>query len=323
MHVPEGCDELVDSDDRKKRLEALNRKPLSGGTSRAADIDGLRRKLRRPKDEPKLREQTPLLYRRDIPVQRSKAIRRREPADPHVDLAEAVPGRQIEVPEGGTAYLVTSPLLEMDREWQLVSRAFRATLEQERSHVREQLASLASVDRLAPADVVFVDLETTGLGGTAVFLIGSMVWDGQGLVVRQYLARDYSEERAIISLFLGDLAKRRLIVSFNGKSFDIPYVRVRAAATGLRFRADQGHFDLLHECRRAWGARLRDCKLQTLESCICGRSRSDDIPGFEIPEAYHAFVRTGNACEIAKIVRHNMLDLATLADLIAKLPPSG
>ncbi|MHC5033463.1 MAG: ribonuclease H-like domain-containing protein, partial [Planctomycetota bacterium] len=173
------------------------------------------------------------------------------------------------------------------------------------------------------ADLIFLDLEATGLAGTPLFLVGTMVWEDEGFVVRQYFARDYSEERAVISLFLGVVARKRLLVSFNGKSFDLPYVRVRAAANGLPFEVNLAHFDLLHECRRVWRHALPDCRLQTLESHICGRHRHSDIPGAEIPDAYHEFVRTGNAAEIVEILDHNLLDLATLADLMVRLPAPG
>ena len=84
---------------------------------------------------------------------------------------------------------------------------------------------------------------------------------------------------------------------------------------------DLAHFDLLHEARRIWKKRLPDCKLQTLEQYICKRIRYGDIPGDRIADAYHAYVRTGNARQVATILKHNMLDLITLGDLLTHLPP--
>ena len=43
-------------------------------------------------------------------------------------------------------------------------------------------------------------------------------------------------------------------------------------------------------------------------------------PGADIPDAYHAFVRTNDATEIVQIINHNLLDLVTLADLMTRLP---
>jgi uncharacterized protein YprB with RNaseH-like and TPR domain len=168
-------------------------------------------------------------------------------------------------------------------------------------------------------DYLFLDIETTGLSCSPLFLIGAMTWEGGELEVRQYLARDYSEEEAVISLFRANAGSRRRLVTFNGKSYDVPYIRMRAAATGVPIRLDHPHTDLLYLARRTWGQDLPDCRLQTLELLVLGRRRHDDIPGRDIPDAYHAYVRSGDATEIARIVEHNLRDLVTLAELMGRL----
>ena len=186
--------------------------------------------------------------------------------------------------------------------------------------VTRRLSRGTPVEGLQPDDLLFLDLETTGLEGSPLFLIGTLSLEPDGLVVRQYFARHYGEEPATISLFLEQAAARRLLVTFNGSTFDLPYVRLRAAATGVPCSLPQAHLDLLHVCRREWGRRLPDCKLQTLEQHICGRSpRLDDIPGKDIPEAYHEFVRTGDAAQMVTVLHHNLLDLLTLAELLTRL----
>jgi len=90
---------------------------------------------------------------------------------------------------------------------------------------------------------------------------------------------------------------------------------------GVPFAPDPAHLDLLHVCRRIWRDVLPNCRLQTLERRICGRVRTADIPGSEIPEAYHEYVRTGNALEMLDVLEHNRQDLLTLAELMVRLPP--
>ena len=80
-------------------------------------------------------------------------------------------------------------------------------------------------------------------------------------------------------------------------------------------RPEIGHFDLLHHARRRWKSQLPNCKLQTLERYICGRNRVGDIPGRDIPLAYHDYVRTGNTEQVRSILHHNALDLVTLLQL--------
>ncbi len=225
--------------------------------------------------------------------------------------------------QGGRAYLIEVRPAEEEEGFGEVGEAFRRALDSEDCGLRRHLGELCPPQGLNPADLVFLDIETTGLGSTPLFLIGTMEWGEGRFAVRQYLARDYSEEAAAISLVGEVLREKKVLVTFNGKSFDMPYIRTRAAANAVAFADEPPHFDLLHECRRIWRGVLPNCRLQTLESRICGRLRSGDIPGAEIPAAYHAYVRTGDAAQMIRILHHNALDLMTMADLMVRFPPAA
>ena len=172
--------------------------------------------------------------------------------------------------------------------------------------------------------LLFMDIETTGLSTTPLFLIGLLIWDGKHIALRQYLARDYSEEPALLHFFCAEASRCGTLISFNGRSYDIPYPKMRAAATGTQICLPGSHIDLLPLCRRAWGQRLPDCRLRTLGQAVCGLLVQEDIPGSQIPEAYHRFVRTADARELALIIHHNRIDLWTMAALAARLwgPPA-
>ena len=174
-----------------------------------------------------------------------------------------------------------------------------------------------SLGEIGPEDILYVDVETTGLSaGTPLFLVGALVLKGGDLTVLQLLARDYTEEAPLLDYFSGTLGEAGLVISFNGKSYDLPYIRDRSAFHRIPFCLDQPHFDLLHEARRRWRERLPNCRLQTLERAICGRIRTDDIPGADIPDAYHRFVQTQNASQMRDILHHNALDLITMAQMV-------
>ncbi|MBD3348708.1 MAG: hypothetical protein GF400_05890 [Candidatus Eisenbacteria bacterium] len=170
-----------------------------------------------------------------------------------------------------------------------------------------------------PEGALFIDTETTGLGSAMVFLLGVMSVSDEGVVLRQVFARDYREENALLGEWTGMLGSAEMLVSFNGKSFDMPVLRDRLGFHGMQSPVEPRHVDLLHPSRRRWRGVLPDCRLQTLEWQVCGRRRSGDIPGEEIPAAYHHFVRTGDPADMLSVLHHNALDLITLADIAAAL----
>jgi uncharacterized protein YprB with RNaseH-like and TPR domain len=259
----------------------------------------------------------PITFKRDRPRIGSQA--RPDVAKGRiVPLDGAVAGVERTSAAGATWLLVEESVVDRDPSGAELCGGLRSCLADRDGPIRRRLGEIHEPFAGDPAELVFVDLETTGLSSSPVFLIGAMAWCGDGLVIRQFFARDYAEERGILSAYADWAAERPVWVTFNGKSFDWPYLRARAAACGVPMPEPRAHLDLLHESRRRWGKALPDCRLQTLETRICGRRRFGDIPGQAIPDAYHRFVRTGHAAEMAEVLKHNLLDLLTLADLMVR-----
>ncbi len=173
--------------------------------------------------------------------------------------------------------------------------------------------------------LLLLDIESLGFIGRPLFLIGVLharTSGGKipGLEVIQYLARDYSEEEAILRVFHAEAAEADVWVTYNGRTFDLPFLELRAVHHRLDAPRPSRHLDLLPVARRLWGETLPDCRLKTLERLICGRPRSQgDIDGARIPSAYHAFVRTGEPLEMIDILRHNAADLMGLLDLYLRV----
>ena len=112
----------------------------------------------------------------------------------------------------------------------------------------------------------------------------------------------------------------RVLVTFNGKSFDMTMIRDRSAFYGIELpNPCPPNLDLLHECRRHWRKDLPNCRLQTIEQAVCGRRRVGDIPGAAIPDAYHRYVDTGDARQLRDILHHNLLDLLTMAQILCAI----
>jgi hypothetical protein len=183
-------------------------------------------------------------------------------------------------------------------------------------------ASLLGRGAPARQPLLFFDLETTGLSGgagTYAFLIGCGSFDARGgFVTKQYVMARYGDERTMLEVLAGELARAGALVSFNGKSFDAPVIETRYLFHRLDWAgANLPHLDMLHSARRFWGDAT--CSLANLEAEILGTTRPGDVAGFEIPARYFHFLRSGDPRPLAAILDHNRRDLLSLAGLAARL----
>ena len=169
--------------------------------------------------------------------------------------------------------------------------------------------------------VLLLDLETAGLAGNPVFLAGLMTVHSGRIHLRQLLARHYLEEPALVAAVAQTVREHPLLVTYNGKAFDVPMLLDRACRHRIPFAQPRAHLDLLHHARRAYRGRAPNMKLTTLEWLICERRRYGDVPGREIPGLFHRFARDGDPTAMAAVLHHNALDLVTLAELLAHLVP--
>jgi hypothetical protein len=106
----------------------------------------------------------------------------------------------------------------------------------------------------------------------------------------------------------------------TASSFDAPLLATRFRLAGL---ADPlvglPHLDLLAPVRRAFGRCWPDCRLATAESRLLGLERRDDLPGAAAPLAWLGWLRRGETAPLARVLRHNRLDLCSLAGLLPRI----
>jgi uncharacterized protein YprB with RNaseH-like and TPR domain len=164
--------------------------------------------------------------------------------------------------------------------------------------------------------MLLLDIETCGLSAAPVFLVGLCHVGERNLVLRQLFARDYSEERALVAQVAAIARDFDFLVTFNGRTFDIPFLRDRATHHRLRFGVGLPHLDLLQVARRRWRGQFRDCRLQTLEWHILRRRRAGDVDGAAIPGIYHDYVKRGQPHRLLPVFHHNLLDLVAMAELL-------
>jgi len=173
-------------------------------------------------------------------------------------------------------------------------------------------------------DLLFLDIETLGLFSRPVILIGLAGIEGGSIVVRQYLLRSVDEEAAALAAALRHLETAgTALVTFNGRAFDLPYIRDRLAHYGIPADLALPHFDILHPARRRWKNSFGTCRLCALETGVLGVGRENDIPSRMVPEFYETYRRTGNPGPLVPVVEHNRQDLVSLARLFCLLRGDG
>jgi uncharacterized protein YprB with RNaseH-like and TPR domain len=210
----------------------------------------------------------------------------------------------------------------VDRVFPLEHRHGRVALERLRTVPRQAFSVLSRGDGELEVDLeraLFLDTETTGLAGgsgTCAFLVGLGFIEDDAFVVRQLFMRDHGEESAML-FALSELAARyELLVSYNGKTFDIPLLESRFVLARQRYSfEDKAHFDLLHPARSLWKARFESCRLSELEYLLLGLERERDVPGHLIPDIYFRYLRTEDASRLSYVFEHNCHDILSLAAL--------
>ena len=176
-------------------------------------------------------------------------------------------------------------------------------------------------------DFLFMDLETTGLSlgtGTYGFLVGLGYFREGKYHIHQVFLRDFDEEPAFLYHTQQIMAPFRHLVTFNGKTFDIPLLEARfTMCSQPETLRKMVSWDLLYPARRLWYDRLEDCRLETIERERLGVAREgQDIAGDQIPRAYFRYVHDGDARDMDRIVYHNAMDVLTMTALAIQIDES-
>ena len=113
------------------------------------------------------------------------------------------------------------------------------------------------------------------------------------------------------------------LVTFNGKTFDYPYIQQRAILHRVAFNGALPHLDLLHESRRRWKELLPNCRLQTLEVDAEGDRWNPQWPAFGVSwhdaVAYCEWRSARDGMEYRLPTEQeviNLLDLVTMGELV-------
>jgi hypothetical protein len=189
----------------------------------------------------------------------------------------------------------------------------KATLQ---NHVCESIAQLQAGNggyfyRLLPSDqqwrlfpafrdqVAYFDIETTGLGDPTDYITTIVLYDGRQ--VQSYVQGQNLED------FARDIADYRLLVTYNGKTFDAPFVR-RCLGAAL----DQPHIDLRYVLGSlGYRGGLKGCEREL----GIPRQGLEDVDGLFAVLLWHDY-QCGNPKALDTLLAYNALDVINLEMLM-------
>lgn len=234
-----------------------------------------------------------------------------EEATAQAETLLELPGAELRTVDGEPVFLVRREVSEIFPDGRVQEEMSRA------------IESWASRDDAAPRalrDIAVLDLETAGLWGCPLFVTAFLFEEEGKLVTLQLVTRTYAEEAAVVKASAECLTGRSHLVTFNGKSFDVPFLAERATYHRIPFDVSgMSHLDLLHPARRLYRGYFPDCRLQTLERMLLGIRRVGDIASAEIPAVFHQFVATGEIERVKDVLHHSRIDVISTGLLLGKM----
>ncbi|MBR6024690.1 MAG: ribonuclease H-like domain-containing protein [Methanobrevibacter sp.] len=165
----------------------------------------------------------------------------------------------------------------------------------------------------------FMDIETLGLSNVPIILIGVAEIKGKNIISSQYFLRDLNEEIAVLKAYFSHLDENSVHVTFNGKTFDVPFIKNRLNYHRIDVDFNLAHLDLMYFAKYLWRDDLPNCQLQTIEKYKFGLERIDDVPGQYIPGYYNTYLSEKNIGPMIPIIEHNKQDIISLANFLMKM----
>ena len=147
--------------------------------------------------------------------------------------------------------------------------------------------------------LAYLDIETTGLGyGHTITTI--VLYDGQRL--RHYVQGDN------LHAFTHDIREYRTVVTYNGKSFDVPFIE-----RYFRIKMPHAHIDLMYVLRSlGYKGGLKSCERQL------GLARPElaDVDGYFAVLLWQEFRRSKDHRALETLLAYNATDVVHLEALM-------
>jgi hypothetical protein len=148
----------------------------------------------------------------------------------------------------------------------------------------------------------YLDIETTGLGGPSDHITTAALYDG-----RQVFYYVYGDN---LDLFARDLEKYRLLITYNGSCFDLPFIRNQ-----FGIAVDHVHIDLRYLLSSlGYRGGLKGCE----RSLGLDRAELNGVDGYFAVLLWYEYAERGNAKALETLLAYNIADTVNLENLMVR-----
>jgi len=184
-------------------------------------------------------------------------------------------------------------------------------------------------------DLLFLDIETLGIYDSPIIIVGVGFYKDHKFEIHLFFARNIEEEIAICEHLRKEILPQfGCFVSYNGKSFDIPYL-----ASRFLYFFDENpmikkgdipykdintkfhHIDLYHNCRRKYKGQFYNYKLTTMEEKLLGWKRENELPSSLVGTCYKKYLKDPSRYIglVKETIEHNYFDVYSMPLILKRL----
>jgi uncharacterized protein YprB with RNaseH-like and TPR domain len=184
-------------------------------------------------------------------------------------------------------------------------------------------------------DLLFLDIETLGLYDSPIIIVGIGFFKNNKYHIREFFARDLEEEIAICEhLRTKILPNFKSFITYNGKSFDIPYIANRFLyyfdenpmisdddVPYEKSNTKYHHIDLYHNCRRKFKGIFDKYTLTNMEEKLLNWKRDNELPSSLVGMCYRKYRDDPQRYIglIKECIEHNYFDVYSMPLILKQL----
>lgn len=184
-------------------------------------------------------------------------------------------------------------------------------------------------------DLLFLDIETLGIYDSPMIVVGLGYYRDKQFIINILFARELEEEISICEHLKNEILPNfKCLLSYNGKSFDIPYIANRflyffdenpmISEDDIPYKqvnTKYHHIDLYHCCRRKFKGMFQDYTLTNMEEQLLKMQRDNELPSNLVGTCFRMYLKDPQRYIglIKEVIEHNYYDIYALPLILQKL----